>query len=74
MPKVEIELEDFLKIKEFVTSISNEPHEECDDPWYSCPKSENGCLNENAGDSCTCGADSRNEKVDVIIKVLEKYE
>jgi hypothetical protein len=31
-------------------------HRESDDPWYSCPLSEEGCINENRK-GCTCGRD-----------------
>lgn len=34
-------------------------HYECEDCWYSCPKSGE-CCNENAGTDCTCGADDEN--------------
>lgn len=39
-------------------------HYSCDDGWYSCPKSENGCLNSDEGDKCNCGADAHNAKID----------
>lgn len=41
-------------------------HRECEDPWYSCPKSEEGCINEGAGIECTCGADEN-------VKLLAEY-
>jgi hypothetical protein len=31
-------------------------HYECDDCWYSCPKSE-GCCNDEKPTRCTCGKD-----------------
>jgi chromosome segregation ATPase len=31
-------------------------HYECEDCWYSCPKSP-GCCGEESGDRCTCGKD-----------------
>lgn len=46
-------------------------HYECDDCWYSCPKSEEGCCNEGLDkDRCTCGADQTNNKIDEIIRLL----
>jgi hypothetical protein len=45
-------------------------HSECEDSWYSCPKSENGCANDGAGDECDCGADNANEMID---KAIEEY-
>jgi len=40
------------------------PHFYCDDSWYSCPKAEDGCANDGAGDDCNCGADKHNALVD----------
>ena len=49
-------------------------HDTCDDPWYSCPKSKDGCSDESKGTNCTCGVDSYNKKVqecyDELIKCL----
>lgn len=39
-------------------------HKECEDSWYSCPKSEGGCMNDSAGEECTCGADDTNAIID----------
>lgn len=38
------------------------PHHYCDDGWYSCPLSDDGCADEEAGDECTCGADYINDE------------
>lgn len=35
------------------------PHRHVDDCWYSCPKSAEGCCNEDEGDKCNCGAEVR---------------
>lgn len=42
-------------------------HYMCEDCWYSCPKSKEGCCNEAAGDDCTCGLDARIEKVTTLL-------
>lgn len=48
-----------------------EEHYICEDCWYSCPKSEEGCCDEQySKDVCTCGADNRNSKIDLIIAEL----
>lgn len=47
-------------------------HYSCEDEWYSCPKSEDGCMNPADGDDCNCGADSHNEILDNVIKYLKK--
>lgn len=40
-------------------------HRECEDSWYSCPKSDDGCADEIQGTECNCGADE-------MIAALEK--
>ena len=37
-------------------------HYSCEDSWYSCPKSEDGCAQDNDGE-CICGAEDHNAKV-----------
>lgn len=44
-------------------------HYECEDCWYSCPKSGE-CCNDDAGDDCTCGADQHNARVDSLLRAL----
>ena len=46
-------------------------HYECEDGWYSCPKSPDGSFNDNVGDDCICGADRHNEILDKIINYLK---
>jgi hypothetical protein len=43
---------------------SKRKHRYCEDSWYSCPKSEDGCANENEGTDCNCGADEWNARID----------
>jgi len=38
-------------------------HYECEDSWYSCPKSEGGCANDLNGDECNCGVKRKIEKI-----------
>jgi len=45
-------------------------HYTCEDYWYSCPKSEEGCGNPDDGDDCNCGADKYNKKIDDIVDFL----
>lgn len=42
-------------------------HYECEDPWYSCPLSPDGCANANMGKECTCGYDDRKQNVERLI-------
>jgi len=37
-------------------------HYSCEDCWYSCPKSTDGCCNESQGSECNCGAAEENEE------------
>ena len=46
-------------------------HEYCEDNWYSCPKSEDGCSNPAEGDDCNCGAEKHNSNVDRIINYIK---
>lgn len=44
-------------------------HLECEDPWYSCPKSPEGCANDGQGDECNCGADYRAAKLKELLQL-----
>jgi len=44
-------------------------HYECEDSWYSCPKSPEGCANNRKGPVCTCGAEGRLQQA---VEVLEE--
>ena len=37
-------------------------HYYCEDSWYSCPKAEDGCAQDNDGE-CNCGTDNHNAEV-----------
>jgi hypothetical protein len=60
--------EELEKIRE---SLVIRKHTYCEDPWYSCPKAENGCSNPNSGDQCNCGADEHNASVGQIIYIID---
>lgn len=54
-------------IRDLVVAVKKHAqHRECEDSWYSCPKSENGCADERETE-CNCGADE-------LIKALAKLE
>lgn len=61
------ELTDVL---ERIGNLAKRGHYYCEDQWYSCPKAEDGCANENAGDECNCGADEHNAEVDALMALL----
>jgi hypothetical protein len=44
-------------------ALAMRSHYYCEDCWYSCPKSKEGCCNDAEGDECNCGADSHNVEV-----------
>ncbi len=43
--------------------LAHREHTYCEDGWYSCPKAEDGCYDDHAGDDCNCGADEHNAEV-----------
>ena len=47
-------------------------HYYCEDCWYSCPKSEDGCCNEAEGDECNCGADKVNAIIDGLVAIAQE--
>jgi hypothetical protein len=49
-------------------------HHQCEDSWYSCPKSEDGCCDENAGDKCNCGAEEHNNQVNRVIEIIRALD
>lgn len=51
---------------EKLSAYTKSRHYQCDDWWYSCPKSEKGCANEETGEDCNCGADEINAEVATI--------
>ena len=53
-----------------VLEANRRSHLYCEDPWYSCPKHEDGCANDLEGDECNCGADEANQKIDQAITAL----
>lgn len=58
-------------------------HYECEDPWYSCPLSEEGCTDETKPKECYCGrektvaaiaaalADARRAGLEEAVKLCE---
>lgn len=64
LPLVEAER---ARLREALKSLWRTEHDECQDCWYSCPKSGN-CCNDNAGDNCTCGADATNVIIDTALE------
>jgi len=43
-------------------------HYECEDSWYSCPLSEEGCANEGKDKTrCNCGRDDRKVQLELLL-------
>jgi hypothetical protein len=57
------------RLRELVEALKRE-HHECEDGWFSCPKSPEGCINEDQ-EGCTCGADTHNARVDALLAALD---
>ena len=57
-----------------LAGLARRKHYTCEDSWYSCPQSECGSANDNAGAECDCGADEHNAKVDAICAALSLPE
>ena len=63
--------EKIQKLREALNLPGHRPHYYCEDAWYSCPKAEDGCANETAGEECNCGAEKQNAAVDAILKLTK---
>jgi hypothetical protein len=56
---------------EKLSVLGHVSHYSCEDWWYSCPKSEKGCSNDEAGEDCNCGADEINAEVAAVKMELD---
>jgi hypothetical protein len=43
------------------------PHHHCEDCWYSCPMSDEGCCDEREI-GCNCGAEKHNAAIDAALE------
>jgi hypothetical protein len=57
------------RLRAALLSLREDTHAECDDCWYSCPKS-GACCDQDRKDTdvCTCGVDRRNKIIDSVLK------
>lgn len=53
-------------MKRALMDLRHTQHYECEDPWYSCPLSPDGCANEQQV-GCTCGTEAHNNRIDAAI-------
>jgi hypothetical protein len=58
-------------LRALIESLRRE-HYDCEDCWYSCPKSEGGCC-DDAQTGCTCGADAHNARVNEALAHIDSY-
>jgi len=49
-------------------------HYSCEDCWYSCPKSGDGCCDDRQGDECNCGTDKWNAEVDAMLAAAQQED
>jgi hypothetical protein len=47
-------------------------HKSCEDNWYSCPMSADGCSDDREEHKCNCGAEEHNNQLDKIIAFLSE--
>ena len=55
------------KMREAIEKLRVHGHYECEDCWYSCPKSDGYCREGDVYMECTCGADEQNAIIDAAI-------
>lgn len=63
-------VESALEVARSALLAAKRSHLHVEDCWYSCPKSEDGCCDEEAGDACNCGADKHNAAIDEALAQL----
>ena len=61
-----------LKLALEALENNRQTHHYCEDTWYSCPKHEDGCVNESEGNACNCGADEANAEIDKAITAIKE--
>jgi len=62
-----------MRLRQMVAG-SRRSHYYCEDSWYSCPKSEDGCSDKRQGNECNCGADEKNAAIDVLLRETADLE
>lgn len=63
-----------LNIITRIQELAIREHRKCEDPYYSCPKAENGeFAAPTKGKNCDCGVDEHNHEVGELIKILMEW-
>jgi len=60
------------KLETALRDLRSDHHYDCEDCFYSCPKSGECCDERLANSECTCGVDQRNAIIDDALKGGEK--
>ena len=55
-------------LEAWITNRGMREHYSCEDCWYSCPKSVDGCCNEGEGTECNCGAEKHNAEARALLE------
>ena len=58
---------------EKLKKLAYRQHYSCEDNWYSCPLSEDGCSNDLAGNECNCWARYNKEMEDLFNEIEKQY-
>lgn len=65
---------DIIKeLLKFIDENCRQKHYYCEDSWYNCPKTPEGCADILAGIECNCGADLKNKKIDLLLSKYSNY-
>lgn len=59
------------EIIEAIEKLAYQKHYYCEDSWYSCPLATDGCADDLKPKECDCGADIKNQKLDILFKQLK---
>jgi len=62
-----------VRLRQMVVGLRRS-HYYCEDSWYSCPKAEDGCADDEQGNECNCGADEKNAAIDVLLRETADLE
>jgi hypothetical protein len=58
---------------EVIAALRKVRHYECEDCWYSCPESEDGCCDDRQ-EGCTCSAPLMHDAADLIEAMADELE
>lgn len=65
-------IDELLELRALLLA-SKRSHYECEDCWYSCPKSGECCNDSRRNSECDCGAAEWNAKVDAALASFASF-